>query len=79
VQQSATETTEVVNYRKRNPTVASLTTSRDRGLTYTWLFPKGITAEVRFTGGEVQPFTSGTLGEVSKLAKSAIETEDEKT
>jgi len=79
VQQSATETTEVVNYRKRNPTVASLTTSRDRGLTYTWPLSKGITAEVRFTGGEVQPSHLELLARYLELAKSAIETEDEKT
>jgi hypothetical protein len=44
---------------------------------FTWPLSKGVIAEVKFTGGEVQPAHLDLLAKYLELAKSAIETEDE--
>jgi hypothetical protein len=44
---------------------------------FTWPLSKGVTAEVRFSGGEVQPAHLDLLAKYLELAKSAIETTDD--
>jgi len=44
---------------------------------FTWPLSKGVTAEVRFSGGEVQPSHLDLLAKYLELAKSAIESEDD--
>ena len=65
-----------VSNRKQNPNVRSLQIQTDVRKTFTWPLSKGVTAEVRFTGGEVQPSHLDLLAKYLELAKSAIETED---
>jgi hypothetical protein len=62
-----------------NPHVRALNVSSEPRKTFTWPPSKGVTAEVRFTGGEVQPSHLGLLAKYLELAKSAIETEDAET
>lgn len=45
--------------------------------TFTWPLSRGVTAEVRFSGGEVQAAHLDTLAKYLELAKTAIDTEDE--
>jgi hypothetical protein len=78
MEQSLSESKEVVSYRKRNPNVRSLNVSSEPRKTFTWPLSKGVTAEVRFTGGEVQPSHLDLLAKYLELAKSAIETEDDR-
>lgn len=44
---------------------------------FTWPLSKGVTAEVRFSGGEVQRSHLDLLAKYLELAKMAIDTEDE--
>jgi hypothetical protein len=54
--------------------------AQSKGVTkvFTWPLSKGVTAEVRFSGGEVQTGHLDLLSKYLELAKTAIETEDEK-
>jgi hypothetical protein len=44
---------------------------------FMWPLSKGVTAEVRFSGGEVQKIHLDLLAKYLELAKTAMETEDE--
>jgi len=44
---------------------------------FTWPLSKGVTAEVRFTGGEVNTSHLELLAKYLELAKLAIETSDQ--
>jgi len=68
---------ETASHRKQNPSVRTLEVSRPNVKTFTWPLSRGVTAEVRFSGGDVQANHLDLLAKYLELAKSAIETDDD--
>jgi hypothetical protein len=71
--------TDVVSYRKQNPSVRRLEVSSPHSHSFSWPVSRDVTAEVKFTGGILKAAHLEALAKYLELAKSAIETEEDDT